>query len=196
MTRATRRKRRASRGTLVTVTALLIGSAGIRLGGEMGPALAREAEEDGVPEGAAAEPVCESPQDLRGLMAAFSTREERLQIRETALEDRMQALRVADKAVTERLAELERAESALREVIALADTAAEDDLSRLTKVYENMKPQQAAALFEQMDPNFAAGFLGRMRPEAAAEIMAGLSSEAAHAFSVVLAGRNAEVPRE
>jgi len=35
-----------------------------------------------------------------------------------------------------------------------------------------------------------------MRPEAAAAIMAGLSAEAAHLFSVVLAGRNANVPRE
>jgi len=84
----------------------------------------------------------------------------------------------------------------LRETIALAESASDNDLDRLTKVYESMKPKQAAALFEQMNPNFAAGFLGRMRPEAAAMIMAGLSPEAAHSFSVVLAGRNANVPRE
>jgi len=35
-----------------------------------------------------------------------------------------------------------------------------------------------------------------MRPEAAAAIMAGLTPQAAHTFSVVLAGRNANVPKE
>ena len=69
--------------------------------------------------------------------------------------------------------------------------AAEDDLAGLTRVYETMKPKDAAALFERMDARFAAGFLARMRPEAGAGIMAGLSPEAAHAISVVLAGRNA-----
>lgn len=47
-----------------------------------------------------------------------------------------------------------------------------------------------------MDPGFAAGFLGRMRPEAAAGIMTGLSPETAYTISVVLAGRNADVPRD
>jgi len=130
------------------------------------------------------------------MLTAFSEREERIASREVALKDRMHALQIADEAVTRKLTELSEAEEQLRATIALAETAAEDDLDRLTRVYENMKPKQAAALFEEMDPNFAAGFLARMRPESAAAVMAGLSPEAAHLFSVVLAGRNADVPRE
>ena len=59
-----------------------------------------------------------------------------------------------------------------------------------------MKAEQAAALFEQMEPSFAAGFLGRMRADAAAAILSGLEPELAYSISVVLAGRNADVPRE
>ena len=110
--------------------------------------------------------------------------------------ERMQALKLADEEMERKLAALVAAEEDLRATIAMADTAAEGDISRLVKVYENMKPKQAAALFEQMNPEFAAGFLGRMRPESAAGIMAGLSPGAAHSFSVVLAGRNAEAPTE
>ena len=108
-----------------------------------------------------------------------------------ALEDRMQALAIANEAAAARLAELAAAEDSLRRTLAIAETAAEDDLAGLTRVYETMKPKDAAALFERMDARFAAGFLARMRPEAGAGIMAGLSPEAAHAISVVLAGRNA-----
>lgn len=193
-----RRRRQPGRGTLFIITGLLIGSALIRLGNDAGQALARAA--DAAETNALSEPppaeLCKTPEDLRAMLRAFGAREQRLDKRETALRDRMQALRIADEEVAARLAKLEQAEAALRDTIALANTAAEDDLGRLTKVYENMKPKQAAALFEEMDPNFAAGFLGRMRPEAAAEIMAGLSPEAAHLFSVVLAGRNADVPTE
>ena len=77
----------------------------------------------------------------------------------------------------------------------LADGAAEKDIQNLTAVYQAMKPKDAAALFETMSPEFAAGFLGRMPPEAAAAILSGMSSEAAYGVSVIVAGRNAEVPK-
>lgn len=194
--RGTGRKRRGGRGPLVAVAALLMVSAAIRFGEGVGQALARIPEPESPAEPAGVEPGCETPEDLRGLLNAFRARETRLTTREAAMEERMQALRVSEETINQRIEQLKQAETALRETIAMADSAAEDDLSRLTKIYENMKPQKAAALFEEMDPIFAAGFLGRMRPEAAAGIMAGLSPEAAQAFSVVIAGRNAEVPRE
>ncbi|WP_454275138.1 MotE family protein [Roseovarius sp. MBR-154] len=198
MPRARRRQTRPrARGALVLIAALLVTSALVRLGGGAGQAVARasvEAVAD-LPEGH--EPAtCERPQDLQTMLTALQDREARLDEREAALADRMQALRIADGEVTRRLAALEDAEESLRATLEIAETAAEDDLGRLTKVYETMKPKQAAALFEQMDPRFAAGFLARMRPEAAAEIMAGLTPTAAHMFSVVLAGRNADVPSE
>ncbi len=193
-----RRARRAGRGALVFVAVLLFGSSFVRLGGGFGEAFARASAEAQAaePEGPDLKNDCETPEELRAFLEAVKERESNLNSREKALRDRMQALRIADTEVSAKLAELEQAEAELRATIALADAAAETDLERLTKVYESMKPKQAAALFEEMDPNFAAGFLGRMRPEAAAEIMAGLSPASAHAFSVVIAGRNAEVPTD
>lgn len=192
-----RRPRGQARGALVLIAALLVTSALTRLGGGAGQAVARVSEDrvNSAP-GPGADMSCDRPEDLQVMLSALQERETRLDAREVALSDRMQALRIADQEITRKLAVLEAAETELRATLEIAETAAEDDLGRLTKVYETMKPKQAAALFEQMDPRFAAGFLGRMRPEAAAEIMAGLSPEAAHMFSVVLAGRNADVPQE
>lgn len=195
--RVRRRPRGQGRGTLVLIAALLVTSALIRLGGGAGQAVARVSDEmihaTALPDG---DLTCERPADLQVILTALQEREARLDAREVALSDRMQALRIADEEITGKLAALEAAETQLRATLEIAETAAENDLGRLTKVYETMKPKQAAALFEQMDPRFAAGFLGRMRPETAAEIMAGLSPEAAHMFSVVLAGRNADVPQD
>jgi len=193
-----KRRRQSGKGALVIVAAMLVGSALIRLGDGAGQAFALTPDKT-EPTQVATSPLpedCEPSADLKEMSAAFERREDRIARQEAEIRDRLQALKIADREIEQKLADLTAAEGRLRETIALAESASDNDLDRLTKVYESMKPKQAAALFEQMNPNFAAGFLGRMRPEAAAMIMAGLSPEAAHSFSVVLAGRNANVPRE
>jgi flagellar motility protein MotE (MotC chaperone) len=183
------------------VAGLLISSAVVRLSDDAGRALART--EVGMTESMAvadaradADPAsCTPAPDVAALLVAFRTREDRIERQEAQIADRMQALAVADATIEKKLAALTTAEEELRATIALADAAAEDDLSRLTAVYESMKPKEAAALFEQMDPEFAAGFLGRMDPAAAAGVMAGLQPATAYTVSVILAGRNANVPR-
>lgn len=197
-----RKKRRSTRGSLAIIGTLLIGSAILRLGDGAGQAIARDPgnvdilrENPSNTSGISDMAACQATPEFEPMLAAFQSREEKIARQEAAIRDRMHALKIADEEVMRKLAQLNAAEKQLRETIALADSASENDLERLTKVYETMKPKQAAALFEEMDPNFAAGFLGRMRPEAAAQIMAGLSPQAAHLFSVVLAGRNANAPR-
>jgi flagellar motility protein MotE (MotC chaperone) len=192
-----KKRARPGRGSLLLIATFLITSASLRIGTEAGQAFAKATAPDDMHGDMAADPLsCEPPADLRAMMEVFKAREDALVEREQALRARMQALSVTDIEVKRQLENLVSAEERLRGTIALADTAAEGDLARLTEVYESMKSKDAAALFEQMDPDFAAGFLGRMRPEAAAGVMAGLSPQAAYTISVVLAGRNATVPTE
>ncbi len=140
--------------------------------------------------------VCGFESGTEGLLEAFRAREARLVEREGQLEDRIQALHVTEVQVTEKIAELSAAEESLEATLALAQTAASDDLARLTAVYENMKPSNAAALFSEMDPAFAAGFLGMMRPDSAAAVMSNLDPARAYTISALLAGRNANAPTE
>jgi flagellar motility protein MotE (MotC chaperone) len=193
---ATRRPpRRRGRGTLATIAALLIGSAVVRLGTEAGQAIARTPEDAPGPEAEAASGCAPAP-DIARVLETLSERETRIAAREQEIEARMQALSIANREIDTRMAELEAAEEALRETIALAESAAEEDLARLTEVYESMKANEAVPLFEAMAPEFAAGFLGRMRPDAAAGILAGMRPEAAYAISALLAGRNVGTPTE
>lgn len=127
---------------------------------------------------------------LSTLLRDAEARHAELDARERRLNEVAAKLGEARMQIEADLARLTEAETALRERIALADTAAEDDVARLTTVYENMAPEVAASLFALMEPRFAAGFLGRMRPDAAAEILAGLDTDKAYSISVVLAGRN------
>ncbi|MEQ9692745.1 hypothetical protein [Shimia sp. SDUM112013] len=190
-------KLRVKRGSLSIVALCLFASAAIRIGSETGQALARETSFDDVgaqPGAPATTEACETPEDLRQVLDLFAKRDETLKIQEEEMQMRSVTLALAEETIDQKLAELVAIEESLKQTIAFASTAAEDDLSRLTSVYENMKPKDAAALFETMAPEFAAGFLGRMRPDSAAQIMAGLSPQAAYTISVVIAGRNAEAP--
>lgn len=188
---------RSGRGVLLVVGGFLVASAIIRFVEGPGVAFARE-ETVEVPEptmNAVVSPPSITQQKLDELLERVLAREVAVTKREREVELRIAASEFAELRVSEALEELQAAEQALRATMALADEAAENDLIQLTAVYENMKPQQAGPLFSQMSPEFAAGFLGRMRPDAAAAIMAGLEPETAYAISVILAGRNANVPR-
>jgi len=192
-------KRQPGRGALLTVMLLFLLSGLARLSGETGQAIAREISalsEEGAGNAETAR-ICTHPEiEIATLLNDLQTREFRMEAQERYIEDRMQALNVAEVIYEENMARLIAAENALASTMSRSETAAEDDLARLTSVYENMKPKDAANLFETMDHEFAAGFLGRMRPDAAAAVFAGLEPETAYRISIVLAGRNANAPTE
>ena len=190
--------RKTGKGSVLLICFLFIGSAAIRIGIGAGQAVAVEAPVMAAEEVVEEEPTTSTIADaetLAVMLDAFQKREAKIEEMERKMAIRQKALTVADEEIERRLAELEQAEQSLRSLMAVADTAAEDDIARLTAVYENMKPKDAAALFEEMEPAFAAGFLGRMRADAAAGIMTSLSPEKAYTISVILAGRNANLPR-
>ncbi len=189
--------RERGRHVLAIVAVLLIASAVVRIVAGPGAAIARELAADGDLEASAdvAEDAEIAP-ELIALLAQVKAREAALAEREAEIEARVEVLSLVEEKVAADLARLKEAEASLRATISVANQAAESDIARLTSVYENMKSENAAPLFQQMEPSFAAGFLGRMRPDAAAAILAALEPELAYTISVVLAGRNADVPVE
>lgn len=180
-------------GVLGWIAILLFLSGVARLGGHADMAFAVGTAGDPAPADPAA---CTAVEGTGALLEAFRARETRVAEREAAATAREEALALAAAEVEEKIAALAEAERSLAAMIALAESAASDDLARLTAVYENMKPQDAAALFETMDPAFSAGFLGMMQPAAAAAIMTDLSPGTAYSVSVIIAGRNAGAPTE
>jgi len=181
-------------GALVILALLLAAAGAMHLGTGVGTALALAPDPAQADTMAATPLACPAPP--AALAEALRQREAQISTREWAFAERHAALDLANRAIDQRMADLQAAEAKLSATLALADGAAENDLSRLTSVYEAMKPKNAAALFSTMEPEFAAGFIGRMRPEAAGAVLAGLPSENAYAISVLLAGRNALVPKE
>lgn len=136
---------------------------------------------------------CNEPEMAR-LLDDILARERRLKDSEATATERAKVLEEAEARVNASLAQLTAAQERLRAEVDAVKAGGDEDITKLTAVYETMKAKDAAVLFAAMDPEFAAGFLSRMRPDAAAAIIAGLSPERGYAISVVIAGRrNPEV---
>lgn len=199
MARSRNRRRIAGRGSVLLIASMFVGSATLRLslGTDAAWAESDFARELLAPvvQQTVETPDTKSRAEIADLLDALQQREAAVAEREARVEIRTKSLDVAQQEIERRIDALEAAEERLSATLALADSAAEDDLARLTTVYENMKPKEAAALFQAMEPAFAAGFLARMRPDSAAKIMAGLEPQNAYSISAILAGRNANAPK-
>ncbi|MBK5934071.1 flagellar motility protein MotE (MotC chaperone) [Rhodovulum imhoffii] len=181
---------RPGRGVLFLIAVFFVTSGLVRMGDGVAFAVAKEIPDFSVRDSG----PCTPAPDLAAALEAVRKRDAELDAQAAALEKRSRALDLAEVELSRQIALLNEAQADLRRVVSVAEKAAEDDVSRLTAVYEKMKPKDAARLFEAMAPDFAAGFLARMRPEAAAEVLAGLTPEVAYSISVVVAGRNAAAP--
>lgn len=137
-------------------------------------------------------------EELKELFEALAKREafndarsKQLEAKERDIDAKLAILEEKRVEAQALIAELQEENERLRRTMGQGETASANDLEQLTKVYEAMKPKDAANLFSEMDMEFAAGFLGRMKPQAAAAVMGNLPSTKAYAISAILAGRNA-----
>ncbi|MEM9796289.1 MAG: hypothetical protein AAF919_07355 [Pseudomonadota bacterium] len=178
--------------SLTLLIALLASSALVRLVSASLATVPQQAQE-AAPAVAA---LCPPSEDVSALLRDIARRSDALAAQEADLALREQDHAIARQEITAALEDMAAAEARLEARMFQSNAASEDDVARLTAVYEGMKAKDAAVLFEAMAPEFAAGFLGRLKPDVAAAIMAGLTPERAYALSVILAGRNANAARE
>jgi flagellar motility protein MotE (MotC chaperone) len=180
-------------GGVGLIVLCFLGSAALRLT-ENGSAIAQELDTMTARTGTA--PEAEPASDADALLLAIRERESQLDAEAARLADRAQSLNVAEAKLAEQLAAFDQAQRNLEETLALADKAAERDIDRMTKVYEAMKPEEAARIIERMDVSFAAGLMARMRPEIAADVLTGMEPDAAYAVTLTITSRNSAVPTE
>lgn len=182
-------------GGVGLIVLCFVGSAGLRLASN-GQAFAEELGALAEAEVADTIASCPTIEDAESLLGAIREREDDLAKESLRLAERSQTLNVAEAKLAEQLVAFETAQKNLEATLAVADKAAERDIDRMTTVYENMKPAEAAKIFERMDVAFAAGLLARVRPEVAAQVLASMNADSAYAVTLTIASRNHAVPTE
>jgi flagellar motility protein MotE (MotC chaperone) len=136
----------------------------------------------------AIDPLSMSPAEVE-LLQKLAERRANLDKRAAEQSQREVLLEAAEKRIDEKIAKLEALK---KEIAGLADKQnAEDDarLKSLVKIYETMKPHDAARIFEQLDMPVLLGVVERMKERNAAPILAALDPAKAKAVTLALAER-------
>lgn len=105
------------------------------------------------------------------------------------LEMRERLLEAAEKRVDAKIAQLRQLEAQLKELNGVRDEQADRQFASLVKVYETMKPRDAARIFERLDMNVQLSVAHRMKEAKMAAILAEMNPDAARALTMALAER-------
>ena len=123
------------------------------------------------------------------ILQNLSRRREELDSREQGIAAREALLAAAEKRIESRIGELKALEAKLT---ALADQRGEEEEKRLrglVKVYESMKPADAARIFQELDMPVLLDVAERMKEAKLGPILAQMNPQKARAMTVELAGR-------
>ena len=123
------------------------------------------------------------------VLRSLSERREALDARERELDTRENMILAAEDRLDEQIAELTSLEDGVRDLLGQLGEAEEARMAGLVKVYESMKPKDAARIFETLDDDILFSVVSRMKPAVLAEVMANMSSQRARDVTRMLAER-------
>ena len=121
------------------------------------------------------------------VLQSLSKRREELDGRAQQLDEREALLAVAEKRVDEKIAELKALQQSIEGVVKQRDAEQEQKLKSLVKIYENMKPKEAAQIFQQLDMDVLLDVVERMKEPKVALIMAQMDPTKAKEVTLDLA---------
>ena len=119
----------------------------------------------------------------------LSKRREELDQREQGIAAREALLTAAEKRIEGRIGELKQLEAKLTALAGQRGEEEEKRLRGLVKVYESMKPGDAARIFEELDMPVLLEVAERMKEAKLGPILAQMNPRKARAMTVELAGR-------
>jgi len=123
------------------------------------------------------------------VLQSLSERREALRARAGELEMRENLLSATEKRIEQKIAELKKLEATIQAQLKQYDEQEEAKMKSLVKIYENMKPKDAARILEELDMEVLLEVAERMREAKMASILAQMNSETAKAITLQLANR-------
>jgi flagellar motility protein MotE (MotC chaperone) len=127
------------------------------------------------------------------LLQSLSQRREELEQRAREIDEREVLLKAAEQRIDQRIGELERLQGAIEALLVKHDEQGEAQLQSLVKIYESMKPKDAARIFEELDMEVLLEVVERMKERKTAPILAQMNPERAKTVTLELAQRR-ELP--
>ncbi len=135
-----------------------------------------------------------SPAEIQ-VLESLAERRRQIESRAREIDMREKVLAAAEKRLDAKIAELKELQASIESMFASADAENEAQIASLVKMYERMKPKNAARIFDKLDLKVLIEVVDRMREAKAAEVLAKMNVEKARTVTLELAKRR-EVPPE
>ncbi|MGE3932010.1 MAG: hypothetical protein AB7F67_02100 [Rhodospirillaceae bacterium] len=123
------------------------------------------------------------------LLQRLSKRRKELDERARDLDLREGMLKAAEQRLDEKIGELKKIQATVEASIRKADAEHDEKIQSLVKIYETMKPKDAARIFEQLDMPILLDVVERMREAKTAPILASMEPSKAKTVTAALADR-------
>lgn len=124
------------------------------------------------------------------LLQSLNARRKEIEKREREFELREKTLAAAESSLVEKIDELRSLKSKVESLLTQHDEEQEARMRSLVKIYESMKPKDAARILASLDGEILLDVIERMREAKTAPILALLSPDKAQRITVKLAERN------
>lgn len=109
--------------------------------------------------------------------------------RNQELDMRDNLLKATESRIDEKIAELKEMETTLKSLLQLHDEQEKAQLDSLVKIYEKMKPKDAARIFNGLEMDILIDVASLMKESKMASILAAMNSQQANKLTVELATR-------
>jgi flagellar motility protein MotE (MotC chaperone) len=123
------------------------------------------------------------------MLQNLQSRREELDVRENEIKLQEDMMRVAQKRIDEKIEQLKGIEATIQELLKKHDKQEEKKIQRLVKMYESMKPKDAARIFQSLDMPILISVVERMKERKVAPILASMPSKGAKKLTTELATR-------
>lgn len=123
----------------------------------------------------------------RDIVADLEERRKALEEREAKLRLKEQVLAATEQRIQGEIKRLEAIKAEIEQLVKSFNAAEDEKLGALVKVYESMKPKDAAPIFERLDLDIQERLARQMKAAKVAALMASMSPEAAKTLTARLA---------
>ena len=127
------------------------------------------------------------------LLQQLAERRENLDSHEQEMDIQNGLLKAAETRIDKKVKELKALQVAIAKLIKTYDDQQSAKVQSLVKIYENMKPKDAARIFEELDMAVLLAVVERMKERKTAPILAKMNPLKAKAITIELAQRR-ELP--
>lgn len=121
------------------------------------------------------------------VLQSLARRREELEKREQELSAREALLTAAEQEVDRKITELNKLRGELEALLGKQEKMEEERIVSLVKIYENMKPKEAADIFNTLDMDILLAVVSRMSERKSSPILASMNTERARLLTIKLA---------